>query len=218
VDGGKKGPRVSVVIPTRNRPELLTTRAIPSVFYQTVRDWELLVVGDDTDEETCDLTEQLCAKDNRVRFWNLPRQTYAQDAKAAWGQSGIDAMNFGWDKAVGEWVLILGDDDELTPDAMDTLLAEAESCPDKPELVYGVSIMRNRSGDLGMYGAWPPGRGRLADGANLRRRDLPYRYALDCVDRGMEGDSDLWTRMMAGGVKAHFTTKVVHIYWSSLLQ
>ena len=211
-------PRVSVVIPTRNRAQLLTERAIPSVLAQTFTDWELLVVGDDTDQQTVQLMEEFAAANDRVRFWNLPRQTYAEEKMAAWGQSGIDAMNHGWDQATGEWVLILGDDDELAPDAMDLLLREAEACPDKPDLVYGVSIMRNKSGYLGLYGDCPPGRGKLADGANLRRRTLPYRYELDCVERGMEGDSDLWTRMMADGVPWHFTPAVVHVYWSSLMQ
>jgi glycosyltransferase involved in cell wall biosynthesis len=211
-------PTISVVIPTRNRPDLLMTRAIPSVMAQTFTDWELLVVGDETDEKTCQQMETLAAEDHRIRFWNLPRQPYSENAKDAWGQSGIEAMNFGWDQALGEWVWILGDDDELTVDAMETLLNEAQACPDNPDLVYGISTMRNKDGIINYYGSCPPGRGRLADGANLRRRSLPYRYELDCVQRGMEGDSDLWTRMMEGGVRWHFTTKIVHIYWSSLLQ
>jgi glycosyltransferase involved in cell wall biosynthesis len=211
-------PRVSVVIPTRNRAKLLTERAIPSVMAQSFTDWELLVVGDDTDQKTVRLMQELAAADPRVRFWNLPRQEYSGDKQQAWGQSGIAAMNHGWDQATGEWVWILGDDDELTPDAMQTLLDEAESCPDKPDLVYGVAEFRNATGFLGLYGDSPPGRGKLADGANIRRRTMPYRYELDCIQRGMEGDSDLWTRMMDGGVRWHFTTKVVHVYWSSLMQ
>lgn len=211
-------PRISVVIPTRNRAELLASRALPSVLAQTMSDWELLVVGDDTDQATEELMAELVKADGRVQFWNLPRQRYSDKPMEAWGQSGIDAMNDGWDKATGEWVLILGDDDELMPDAMEVLLGEAALCPDNPDLVYGVSVMRNKSGDLGLYGACPPGRGKLADGANIRRRTLPYRYELDCVARGMEGDSDLWTRMMNNGVPWHFTTRLVHVYWSSLMQ
>lgn len=211
-------PRISVVIPTRNRADLLATRALPSVLAQTISDWELFVVGDDTDAATQNLMAAMVEADDRVRFCNLPRQIYSEKSMEAWGQSGIDAMNHGWDLATGEWVLILGDDDELMPYAMEALLSEAELCPDHPDLVYGISVMRNQTGDLGLYGAAPPGRGRLADGANIRRRTLPYRYALDCVDRGMEGDSDLWTRMMRDGVRWHFTTRLVHVYWSSLLQ
>jgi glycosyltransferase involved in cell wall biosynthesis len=211
-------PTISVVIPTRNRSNLLMNRSIPSVMAQTFQDWELLVVGDETDQATCEQMKALATNDRRVRFWNLPRQSYSEISHEAWGQSGIAAMNFGWDQALGEWVLILGDDDELTSDAMEVLLNESKNCPDNPDLVYGVSTIRNRSGIIDNYGSCPPGRGRLADGANIRRRSLPYRYELDCIDRGMEGDSDLWTRMMENGVRWHFTTRVVHVYWSSLLQ
>jgi glycosyltransferase involved in cell wall biosynthesis len=44
-------PDVSVVIPTLHRPKLLL-RALESVFAQTYRDFEVIVVVDGPDEET----------------------------------------------------------------------------------------------------------------------------------------------------------------------
>jgi glycosyltransferase involved in cell wall biosynthesis len=46
-----KNPLVSVVIPTRNRPELIQ-RALNGVLNQTLRDIEVIVVIDGPDKET----------------------------------------------------------------------------------------------------------------------------------------------------------------------
>src|SRR6266705_811603 len=69
---------ISVIIPTYNRAHLLMERSIPSVYAQTDPDWELLVVGDGTDQATIDLMADLCAKDSRVKFWNLPHTEYPE--------------------------------------------------------------------------------------------------------------------------------------------
>lgn len=204
--------KVSVVIPTYNRPELLTGRAIPSVLAQTVEDWELLVVGDGTDAETCRLMAGLAAADRRIRFTNRLRQAYPDDAMAAWGLAGVEALNWGWDHAAGDWVAVLGDDDEYLPHAFATLLAEADRSG--ADVVYAMSEGWSEGGATGdTWGRFPPERGFITDGPNLRRRRLRHRYALDCWDRGMEADADLWVRMYADGVPFSFVPEVVHRYW-----
>jgi len=202
---------VSVIIPTYNRPEPLLGRAIPSVFNQTIQDQELLVVGDGTDEATVMGMENLVREVPGVRFWNLPHYPYPEDHNTAWGLYGLEAINYGLDHAVGEWIAVLGDDDEFLPRHHELLVDAAERVG--ADHVYGISAAYKNNVPIGQeYGTWPPGDGALANGANLWRRSLGYRFALDCWDRGYAGDADLWNRMYADGVKFHFEKKLVHKY------
>ncbi len=63
---------VSIVIPTRNRGEMLR-RAINSVRSQNVHDWELIVVSDGSTDDTETIVSSF--RDSRIRFihHNTPR-------------------------------------------------------------------------------------------------------------------------------------------------
>ena len=58
---------ISIVISTYNRPELLK-KAIKSVFEQTYKNYELIIVGD-----KCPILDKFMEKnkDNRIKWWNL---------------------------------------------------------------------------------------------------------------------------------------------------
>ena len=203
--------KVSVIIPTYNRKELLATRALPSVFAQTNQDFEVLVIGDGTDDETVEYMAHL--DDARVRFWNLPRATYPENPDHAWGFLGLTSLNFGLDNARGEWISVLNDDDRYEPDNFEVLLAAATETG--AEFVYGRSDTwkgRNPQPTGQMYGAWPPGDGQITQGSYLYRSSLPYRYDWDCWTRGRNGDADMWIRMYEGGVKFHYLPRLVHHY------
>jgi glycosyltransferase involved in cell wall biosynthesis len=204
--------KVSIIIPTHDRPELLTERAIPSVLRQeTDHEIELLVVGDDTDAKTVSLMEALVKEDSRISFWNLPRQVLPEDAKTAWLVIGLEARNFGHDHATGDYVGGLDDDDEFTRDHVQVLVdAIVENDVD---FAYGKSIAYKSDGRIQHYGHWPPGYGAFCDGAAIWKRSLGYRYDPECVSRGMAEDGDLWTRMWDDGVRFTFVPTVVHHYY-----
>lgn len=200
-------PLISVIIPTYNRTELLLNRALPSVFGQIMDDQEVLVVGDGTEEETV----TALSNDPRVRFWNLPHYPYPESHELAWGIYGLEALNWGLDHAQGEWIAVLGDDDEFTPNHHATLLTAAERTG--ADHVYGISMTVKYGIETGQkYGTWPPGDGAFCNGANIYRASLGYRYDLTCTQRGITGDADLWTRMRNDGVKFHMENRLVHRY------
>jgi glycosyltransferase involved in cell wall biosynthesis len=205
-------PLISAILPTYNRADLLTERALPSVFAQTLwPEQEVLVVGDGTDEETVAAVTEMQRHHSELRFWNLPRYDYPEDHDRAWGLYGLAALNWGLDRAQGEWIAVLGDDDEWLPNHHQVLLDAANQSG--ADHVYGISEAYKNGRSIGQrYGAWPPGDGQLANGANLWRRSLGYRFALDCWDRGLTGDADMWTRMYADGVKFEFVPRIVHRY------
>jgi glycosyltransferase involved in cell wall biosynthesis len=111
-------PAVTVVIPTRNRPELVR-RAVESVFAQSFKDFEIVVVVDGRDPET---VERLAGYSNR------PLRVIVNDNP----QGGAEARNIGSRAARGEWIAFLDDDDEWLPEKLDRQMAHLASAP-RPE-------------------------------------------------------------------------------------
>lgn len=94
-------PFFSVVIPTYNRPALLS-RAINSVLSSSYTDLEIIVVNDGSTVAYPDLEECFGSK---LRYWESPIS------------SGVaSSRNLGVAMAKGKWVVFLDDDDELIPE------------------------------------------------------------------------------------------------------
>lgn len=186
-------------------------RAIPSVLRQTDPDWEVHVIGDGTDPQTVWEMEALCAEDARFRFTNLPHYPYVDEGAGIWGLIGLPALNHGLDMARGDWIAVLGDDDEFTSDHNEVLIAEA--LRRNLDFCYGIS----RSPRGQEWGMWPPGDGQLANGAYVYRgKAMEYRYDMRCLhDRGRTGDADMWIRMYEGGVSMGLLPQRVHIAYPS---
>lgn len=109
-------PKVSVIIPTHNRPERLKT-AIQSVQKQTFSNWELIVVPDHCEESTFEV----------LRTFNDPRiVVIANDGDR---RGGAAARNIGMDAAKGEFFAFLDDDDEWLPRKLELQLGEFVDYP-----------------------------------------------------------------------------------------
>ncbi|GIF73618.1 glycosyltransferase family 2 protein [Asanoa siamensis] len=106
-------PEVSVVIPTRSRPALVT-RAVRGVLGQTFDNLEVIVVVDGPDEET--VAALAAIPDPRLRTVVLPSSGGAPNARNA----GVAA-------AQGSFVAMLDDDDEWMPEKLAVQLDEAKS-------------------------------------------------------------------------------------------
>jgi len=104
-------PDVSVVIPTRFRPDLVV-RAVRSALAQTHRDLEVIVVIDGPDDATEEALAALA--DDRVRVLTLPAKGGAPNAR-----------NQGAQAARGAWVAYLDDDDEWLPSKLEIQLGAA---------------------------------------------------------------------------------------------
>jgi glycosyltransferase involved in cell wall biosynthesis len=92
---------VSVITPTRNRPELVV-KAVASALHQDFESLEVIVVVDGEDSQTCEALGRF--DDARLRVINLPVRL-----------GGAEARNAGVQAARGEWVAFLDDDDEWLP-------------------------------------------------------------------------------------------------------
>jgi glycosyltransferase involved in cell wall biosynthesis len=111
------GPKVSVVIPTSGRPELVL-EAARSVLGQRVSELEVLVVLDGRDDRTAVALSKI--GDPRLRIITLDP-----------ARGGNAARNAGVRGAAAPLVALLDDDDTWGPQHLDVLLRDAEPA-DRP--------------------------------------------------------------------------------------
>lgn len=106
--------RISVIIPTYNRGEVLE-RAIKSVLAQTYKNYELIVVDDGSTDNTHSILRKY--KD-KIRFYS----------KLHGGVSS--SRNFGLEKAEGTWVAFLDSDDYWLPEKLERQMEFLQKNPD----------------------------------------------------------------------------------------
>jgi glycosyltransferase involved in cell wall biosynthesis len=130
-------PLVSVVIPTRNRP-LLVKRAVQSALAQTLKELEVIVVIDGSDEVTP--VELAKIDEQRLRVIELPVS-----------QGAADARNVGVSESAGEWIAFLDDDDEWLPQKLEVQLQAANCSNYAFPIVACCLIARTPKGEF----IWP---------------------------------------------------------------
>jgi glycosyltransferase involved in cell wall biosynthesis len=108
-------PRVSVVIPTYRRHDMIID-TLNSVFLQTFKDFEVIVVNDGSPDQTAQLLAPLAAS-GRIRYLEQPNQ----------GQAA--ARNRGLAEATGEFIAFLDDDDLWPPDKLEWQVTYLERDP-----------------------------------------------------------------------------------------
>ena len=149
-------PDVTVVIPTRNRRQLVL-RALDSVFRQRGVVVEVVVVDDGGTDGTADAVRGLGATNVRVIRHDASRGVSA-------------ARNTGLRAASAPWVAFMDDDDIWLPDKAQAQLASlAQDTEARWSCVGAVHV----NADLGVISySRPPGDGDLLDGL-LRRNVVP---------------------------------------------
>ena len=99
-----QGPLVSIVVPVFNRAKVVG-ETIESVLAQDYTNWELIMVDDNSTDNSLEVLESYSRRDGRVRI--VPRKP---------GSSGAPACrNTGLENAKGDWILFLDSDDLLVP-------------------------------------------------------------------------------------------------------
>jgi glycosyltransferase involved in cell wall biosynthesis len=190
-------PIVSVVIPTRDRRDLLL-RAVRSALAQDLRDVEVLVVDDGSTDGT---SEALAGVgDDRVRVIRNARPVGVAAAR-----------NMGAEAAAAPWIAFLDDDDLWSPRKLGQQRAAAEA--DTRHWVYAGVVEIDRDGRL-LGGEPPPPPAALVQGlrgrnlvpagcSNVMLRAAVFRQ-VGGFDTGLRhlADWDLWLRLAPTGLPA----------------
>ncbi|MFO1490462.1 MAG: glycosyltransferase family 2 protein [Kiritimatiellia bacterium] len=187
-------PMVTVVVPTRNRPELLA-RALASIAAQTWRELQVIVVND----AGCDVAEVV------KPFLTRPEDQYLRhDANR--GLSA--ARNTALAAAAGKYVAYLDDDDRWLPHHVETLVTALERAGAAIGYANAIRVRHTRvngeyteSGRTVADEPWDRTRMVLANYLN----PVAFMHTLACVREcgGFDErltrseDMDLWIRISA---------------------
>lgn len=127
-------PRISVVMPTRNRSTRVTT-AIASVEAQTYASWELVIVDDGSTDETPAVLAARAADEPRITVTRTE------------GVGAAAARNVGLAAATGDWVAFLDDDNMMHAGWLRAVAEYVGRTPDCTAL-YGAQLRDDvRGGD-----------------------------------------------------------------------
>ncbi len=150
---------VSVVIPTKGRPNLVP-RAVKSALAQTLTQLEVIVVLDGDDPETVAVLESLT--DIRVRIIPLSNPV-----------GGAEARNIGVQSSHADWIAFLDDDDEWLPNKLERQIACASSATVQFPVVCSAYIARSPEGDS-PFGRRAPVSGEPVSEYMFCRRSFRY--------------------------------------------
>jgi GT2 family glycosyltransferase len=152
-----ESPRISVIVPTRNRPDSVA-RAVRSALNQALPAHEVVVVVDGPDSATVGVLEDI--GDSRVVIIEL-----AENGGAA------RARNIGVSNSKGEWVAFLDDDDEWLPGKLRAQAISAVSGTDVQHLVLATGVERKRDSASDWWPLRSPSpQERVSDYLFVRRR------------------------------------------------
>jgi glycosyltransferase involved in cell wall biosynthesis len=193
---------VSVLIPTWQRRELLTSRCLPSVFNQTHPDVEAVVVSDGPDPELAALLDGQPG----VRFAALP------DHLAHPNNRGGRARNAAADLATGDILAYLDDDNAWRPSHLERLVAALEADP-AADFAYSRMLVHPAGYEVGSA---PPACNHIDTSLLACRRHVPARFGRWAVPGGAYAiDWELIAAWLAAGARWAFVPEVTVDYYSA---
>jgi len=186
-------PKVSVIIPTYNRADFLES-SIASVLSQTYKDFEIIVVDDNSCDRTHEVVKNI--KDQRMKYI---RHSKNKGPSAARNTAILSAK--------GEYISFLDDDDEWIPEKLQKQVELLEKCEPKICGIYSNRLVVDKLSNQIVSSSLPSSkvRGNLLSQLAihnqintctvlLRKRCLDEVGLFDETISYME-DRDLWIRL-----------------------
>lgn len=99
-------PLVSIIIPTFNRAQLIC-ETLESVFLQTYKNWECLIIDDGSTDETSKIIQNYLKSDSRFQYHHRPDDC---------PKGGNTCRNYGFKLSKGDYIKWFDSDDIMYPD------------------------------------------------------------------------------------------------------
>lgn len=207
IDNVKAPKKVSVIVPCYKLEKFLPA-CIDSVLNQTYRNFELIIVDDNSPGNTEEI----------VAGYNDPRIVLIKNNP---NKHVSDSRNTAIHNSVGQYVLPLDADDRLYPDALENMVKALDKDRGIAVVAGKLTIHHEHNLKLFTEGGWPngvepelqlKGHNRLPY-ASMYRRDLWKRIGgyRRRIRNGIE-DADFWTRVFSFGYRAELLDNYTLMY------
>ena len=138
-----KTPIVSVIVPSFNSAKYIR-QMVDSLLEQTLKDWELLIVDDNSDDDTCKIISEYSKYDSRI---NLIVKSLS-DLKGA-----NCSRNIGLMKSSGEYVVFFDSDDIISPNCLENRVNHLSNLHDIDFCVFpAISFKKKPFDDIQVFG------------------------------------------------------------------
>lgn len=198
----QKKPLISVTIATYNRAHLLP-RAINSVLNQTYQNFELIIVDDGSTDQTKEVIKSFT--DERIIYYRHEKN-----------MGYLTARNTGWDLAKGCYNCQLGDDDELLPNALETIVKKFNELSSRGVRFLWFDIINAETETLGGSGLKNEGFFTYEDILSGKiKGDYWQVLDMDFISQNRFGihwqgaDGVLWLRLLRK-YKAYYIPKILY--------
>jgi glycosyltransferase involved in cell wall biosynthesis len=131
-------PKVSIIIGTFNRAHFIL-ESLKSVFQQTFKDWECLIIDDGSSDNTKQIVSSYIIDDKRFNYLERP-DSYKK------GLPG--ARNYGLDNAKGDYIIFFDDDDYAHPEVISVCINLLLSNPDYDFCHFNKSSFTNEPPEM----------------------------------------------------------------------
>lgn len=103
-------PLVTIILTTYNRAHLIT-ETLNSIVAQSFKNWECIIIDDNSKDNTCELVTEYIKEDRRFEFIVKPKEI----------KQGLPASrNIGLKNAKGDYIIFFDDDDYIHPQNLET--------------------------------------------------------------------------------------------------
>lgn len=127
---------VSFIIPTYNRPELIT-KTLDSLLKNTDERWEAVCIDDGSEEETLNILETYSTKHENIKF--IQRISLPKGAP--------HCRNIGVENANGKYLIFLDSDDMVAPWCVADQLETVRKFPNYDIWAFSLLTFKNKPGD-----------------------------------------------------------------------
>lgn len=122
--------KVSIIVPVYNVDKYLS-RCIDSLIKQSYSNIEILLIDDDSKDQSLSICKNYAAKDSRIRVFHKENEGL-----------GL-TRNYGVERATGMYITFVDSDDYLTPDAVEVMLNKAVTTD--ADIVIASHYYRNKA-------------------------------------------------------------------------
>ncbi|MBU2952149.1 glycosyltransferase [Tamlana agarivorans] len=124
---------VSIIIPSFNRESIIKD-TLDSVLRQTYSTWECIIVDDGSTDNTLNVVNEYCFKDNRFKMFSRPIESM---------KGAPTCRNIGIENSLGDYIIFLDSDDCLITTCLENRVLEFGRNNNNDFLVFPMAVKVN---------------------------------------------------------------------------